>query len=203
MTVLGPGRRIGLWVQGCTLGCKGCISRDTWDPEGGNEASISELADWCVRCIRDGATGMTVSGGEPFQQSDGLRSFLQEMRIRSEGTDFDILAYSGYSNRLLKRRFSDILGLLDAVISEPYLSERASEQWLRGSSNQRIHVLSKLGDVRFGATGEGFDRGAAVQVAVTNDSVWYIGIPRSGDMERLEEIARQRGVNLGGASWVA
>src|SRR5258708_12262683 len=27
---LGYGRRIGIWTQGCSIGCKGCMSVDTW-----------------------------------------------------------------------------------------------------------------------------------------------------------------------------
>ena len=30
VTALGPGRRIGLWLQGCALACPGCISQDSW-----------------------------------------------------------------------------------------------------------------------------------------------------------------------------
>lgn len=203
VTVLGPGRRIGVWVQGCTLGCQGCISRDTWDADAGTEVPISDLAEWCAQCLRDGATGLTVSGGEPFQQADGLGSLLLAIRNLCGDLEFDILAYSGYTHRLLERKFSKILGLLDAVVSEPYIPERASDRWLRGSSNQEIHALSKLGEIRFGSSSDAVEVGPAIQVAVTNDSVWYIGIPRSGDMQRLEEIARHRGVDLGGSSWVA
>lgn len=31
VTTLGPGRRIGVWFQGCSIRCAGCISRDTWE----------------------------------------------------------------------------------------------------------------------------------------------------------------------------
>ena len=29
VTTLGPGNRIGIWVQGCTIRCPGCVSADT------------------------------------------------------------------------------------------------------------------------------------------------------------------------------
>ena len=30
VTALGPGRRLGVWVQGCSIGCAGCLAHDTW-----------------------------------------------------------------------------------------------------------------------------------------------------------------------------
>ena len=35
VTVLGPGRRIGIWLQGCSIHCKGCVSQDTWAADPG------------------------------------------------------------------------------------------------------------------------------------------------------------------------
>ena len=48
VTVLGPGRRVGIWMQGCSIGCRGCVSRDTWPAPGepgsaGNVISIDDL----------------------------------------------------------------------------------------------------------------------------------------------------------------
>src|SRR3546814_9784731 len=36
VTALGPGRRIGLWLQGCSIRCPGCISVDTWAHDAGH-----------------------------------------------------------------------------------------------------------------------------------------------------------------------
>ena len=30
VTVLGPGKRIVVWTQGCSIRCKGCMSIHTW-----------------------------------------------------------------------------------------------------------------------------------------------------------------------------
>ena len=32
VTALGPGRRVGIWLQGCSIRCPGCMSLDTWAP---------------------------------------------------------------------------------------------------------------------------------------------------------------------------
>jgi anaerobic ribonucleoside-triphosphate reductase activating protein len=76
VTVLGPGRRIGLWVQGCTIGCRGCVSQDTWPRDPRKRIAVPELLDWCRRTAKDGPDGITISGGEPFEQPAGLRALL-------------------------------------------------------------------------------------------------------------------------------
>ncbi|MCO6722975.1 radical SAM protein, partial [Streptomyces sp. Vc714c-19] len=45
LETLGPGRRRGVWVQGCSLACAGCMSRHTWDARGGTRVSVSALRE--------------------------------------------------------------------------------------------------------------------------------------------------------------
>ncbi len=40
---LGNGKRIGIWVQGCSLSCKGCISQTLQNQKGGNQVNIEQL----------------------------------------------------------------------------------------------------------------------------------------------------------------
>lgn len=203
VTVLGPGKRIGIWVQGCTLACAGCISRDTWDTAGGQRVPIAELVEWCERCIASGAVGITVSGGEPFQQAEGLTELLRQLRERDLAAEFDVLIYSGYSLKFLQRHHSQLLAHVDAVVSEPYIAERGEGGWLRGSANQLITPMSNRGEEIYG-DGSLADRASlSVQLSVDHDTVWYIGIPRRGDMQRLEEFALQRGIDLEGATWLS
>ena len=64
VTVLGPGRRLGLWVQGCHIRCAGCASVDTWDPAGGRPVDTEELAeDLASTIVENRLTGLTITGG--------------------------------------------------------------------------------------------------------------------------------------------
>ncbi len=45
VTVLGPGRRIGIWLQGCSIGCAGCISQDTWEADATKAMAALERGD--------------------------------------------------------------------------------------------------------------------------------------------------------------
>ena len=42
-TVDGPGIRFVVFMQGCSLKCKYCHNRDTWDLCGGNLYSLDEI----------------------------------------------------------------------------------------------------------------------------------------------------------------
>jgi anaerobic ribonucleoside-triphosphate reductase activating protein len=57
VTTLGPGRRIGLWLQGCGLGCPGCLSQDTWAVSTDSAIPLSLLLAWCQEVAQDGLDG--------------------------------------------------------------------------------------------------------------------------------------------------
>ena len=211
VTTLGYGRRLGLWVQGCSIGCKGCVSRDTWDAEGGWEVDASEVVAWCEARRDQGIDGITISGGEPFEQPDALRALLDGLDAwrRQTGSPIDMLCYSGLPLRRLERRHADILGRLDVLIPEPYVERRAGAStaprslW-RGSSNQPLLALTALGRRRYGGIDAAQTAAAPrIQVSIEHGAVWFIGIPGPGDMDTMAERARARGVVFEEVSWRA
>ncbi len=42
---LGEGKRIGIWVQGCSLKCPNCISPDLWTTSGGKSVKVENIAE--------------------------------------------------------------------------------------------------------------------------------------------------------------
>jgi len=205
VTVLGPGRRIGLWVQGCSIGCKGCVSMDTWSKDAGKKVAIDDLLAWCKQVGAAGFDGVTISGGEPFDQEQGLAVLLQGLREwrRSEERDFDILCYSGYPLKTLQNKRASVLGLLDAVIPEPFIDSQEPVSVWRGSANQSLVPLSDLGHQRFDAyvSKPLADTDKKMQVAVEHGKIWMIGIPARGDMEKVEALCSSRGLSLQDVSW--
>ncbi len=71
----GPGPRSVLWVQGCSLGCRGCFNQATHDPSAGESMAVEEAAKRLTR--HAGIEGVTISGGEPFQQALPLALLLE------------------------------------------------------------------------------------------------------------------------------
>lgn len=206
VTVLGPGRRIGLWLQGCHIRCPGCISRDTWEPDPAREIELDFVLAWCRRVAPEGCDGITISGGEPFEQPEALKALLDGLAAwrREIAHLFDILCYSGFPLGRIEREHADILTRLDAIIPDPYVDRLPLGKLWRGSANQPLVALSPLGCERYAAFLEAeADGKGTFQVSVDAGSVLYIGIPGRGDMVRLEAAARKRGVLLGGVSWRA
>lgn len=198
MTTLGPGRRAGVWFQGCSIRCAGCVSRDTWPATQTDQlVPVDDVVRWLVRAAQEGIEGITLTGGEPLDQDTGLLALLVAVHARRELRHVDVLLYSGFSNARLQARHGRVLELVDAVMSGPYVEALPTELPWRGSSNQRLDLLTDRARRRFGTPGA--DR--RLQVSGDDGTLWVTGIPRRGDLDRFEELLALRGVRLGGATW--
>jgi anaerobic ribonucleoside-triphosphate reductase activating protein len=201
VTVLGHGRRIGLWLQGCSIGCPGCCSRDTWAADEGRRMPIEDAVAWC-RHVSEGRPldGITISGGEPFEQADALAMLLARLREWTAALPqpVDYLCYSGLPWRRV-REHEAVLAHLDAVIPEPFVHTLPGAP-LRGSHNQSVVALTPLGHERYDNLPEQPRR---MQVEVDTTRVWMIGIPAPDALTKLEKLCAERGLALGGVSWRA
>jgi anaerobic ribonucleoside-triphosphate reductase activating protein len=189
VSALGPGRRLGIWFQGCSIRCPGCLSLDTWAPGRGRvgwSAFIAAISPWL-----DAATGVTISGGEPFEQPEALEKLLRFVRERSAA---DILVFTGYPWETLPT-FVQSDTLIDALITDPYQAETSQRLALRGSDNQRLHCLTALGHARFQSYSR--DRGSSddlLDVGFDADgNAWMAGIPKRDDLKRLLDHLHRHG----------
>ena len=132
--VLGPFSRFGLWVQGCPFRCKNCMTPDSIDFNGGVEIEVDKLAEYILKFDNE---GITISGGEPFLQSDALYEML---RIIKSKKDFGVIIYTGYFFEDVKN--NTLINFVDILIDGPYIDELNDGIALRGSSNQNVIFLS-------------------------------------------------------------
>jgi len=137
--VEGPGRRSVAQLSGCDRRCVGCFAVETWPLESGVNMTISEVVEKVLDPIGEPRDGVTVLGGEPFLQLDGLLALMGAFKQRGQ----HVTLYTGYTlEELTSRRdalTAEILPLTDILIDGPFvkeLSENAGE-W-RGSTNQAI-----------------------------------------------------------------
>lgn len=191
VTALGYGRRIGIWFQGCTIRCGGCVSADTWATGRGETTVASVMANiepWLLE-----ADGVTVSGGEPFEQPEALEALLRAIRSRLSG---DVMIYSGYPRERLASALDRMEGLIDVLISDPYDATAGQTLALRGSDNQRMQLLTTIGRTRYQAIQYARDANDVRPLDVLfdeNGDVWIAGIPRPRDMQRLRALLHQQG----------
>lgn len=200
---LGPGERIGIWLQGCSIRCIGCISLDTWGMRPETSVDADKVIAWCWSHFTRGADGLTVSGGEPFDQPEALTYILEQLRRlgTSSEINFDVLCYTGLSYSEVSRRFVGVLGLLDAIVSEPFEQSLPTQKYLCGSDNQVLRLLSVRGRQRFEREGRRMAGKKYMGVNAGDDSLYLTGIPRGKDLEDLRGALAARGVKLGRTSW--
>lgn len=135
----GPGLRNVVWFQGCSLGCPGCFNPETHPFAGGERLAIADLVE---RLLTGDPDGVTLSGGEPFQQPEALLGLVRGLRTRRPA--LSLLAFSGYSIVKIRRLSTGqaILHHLDVLVAGPYVRELHLGRGLLGSVNQQIHLLS-------------------------------------------------------------
>lgn len=193
VTTLGPGRRLGIWLQGCSICCPGCISSDTWAKRA-PDVEVAELLDR-IRPWLDECDGITISGGEPFEQLGALEELLHAIR---QLPGVSVLVYSGLPLEVLASCDVVKQGLVDCLISDPFEVSMGQTKYLRGSDNQRMTCLTALGHEVFGSLDRhATDADRRLDVMFDRDGeVWLAGIPSRGDMTRLQLILENQGTYL-------
>jgi anaerobic ribonucleoside-triphosphate reductase activating protein len=181
VTTLGPGRRLGVWLQGCSIRCPGCVSVDTWEA-GIGEVGLGQLLDAVAQHASE-ADGLTVSGGEPFDQPEALAALLRRWRDLSDRSS---LVFTGRERVDITPWLDRNPDLVDAVMTGPFRSDVPQTLALRGSDNQRLHALTPLGAelFEFERPANASDRRLDVMFDEDGDA-WMAGIPARGDLARL------------------
>ena len=206
VTVLGPGHRVGVWFQGCSIECRGCVSRDTWPVAAEvDRIGVSEILSRIDALVgkddRAPIDGVTLTGGEPFDQPEGLAALLEALQSwlaeRGAGSS-DILLYTGYEETEARSRCARAFTLADAVIVGPYRVSEPGRRWW-GSANQRLIARDDDIAARFEAAQASVR--PEIQVSVENGSVFIIGIPHRRTLASVERSLTKQGIELGEVSW--
>jgi len=136
--IYGPGIRFVIWMQGCSIRCKDCWNKEMWSFKTKNDISIGKLFNKVIK--EKNIEGITILGGEPFDQYEELLTLIKKIRE----TDLSIIIYTGYSlNELNDKNKTEILNLVDIIITDRYDKiYRTQNGGLIGSSNQEIRFLT-------------------------------------------------------------
>lgn len=101
----GPGIRFVIFMQGCSLKCKYCHNRDTWDLNSGTFYSTDEIIEKILRYksyIDASNGGITISGGEPLLQQDFLFDLITKFKKLNFHVAIDTSGSFELTNKLKK-----------------------------------------------------------------------------------------------------
>lgn len=185
---LGPGRRAVVWVQGCSLHCRGCIVPESWARGRGQTVDPEALAHQLL--AGDPTSDLTVSGGEPTEQPEAVALLLAAARRMSRTT----WLYTGRTLAELRAdprpAIAELLAQVDVLVDGRYEVSQAQALGYRGSANQQIIRLTEAissKDAHGGQPGK-------VEVTISDGHLNVIGVPAPGFLSQLREGLARRGV---------
>ncbi len=137
--VNGEGFRSTLFLSGCYHNCPGCHNTEMQSFSYGDLVPIPTIVEK-IKKNMPLIDGVTISGGEPFEQAEQLYELLRI--IKSLG--LSIWVYTGYvyeelCNDPVK---ASLLPLIDVLVDGKYVEALTSSDLYIGSSNQRILKLA-------------------------------------------------------------
>lgn len=175
VVTLGPGRRLGIWLQGCSIHCNGCIAPENQPFDETFAVQLDKFIDEIAPVLNE-ATGITISGGEPFDQADTLIDFLKEMNQRGI---YDILLYSGYTKDKILSKHPQISGLIAVLIDGQFIEGAVTESIWKGSENQTLTIFNEKYRESYEAWSTFTKRNFQL---IKNETGYYIlGIPNQND----------------------
>lgn len=187
--ILGPGMRAVVWVQGCTIHCPDCMVPETWDFDAGYTISAGEMAKTILSC--GNIDGITVSGGEPFEQPAALTQPLAAVKASGKNT----WVYTGYPFEDLvaldDEAVDRMLACIDVLVDGPYKRDRAGSYLFRGSGNQRIIRLTDA------IPWEESEQNEASRITMTLDDKGHliiVGIPPPDFLRNFREGLEKRDI---------
>ncbi|MBS6610400.1 MULTISPECIES: anaerobic ribonucleoside-triphosphate reductase activating protein [Peptoniphilus] len=134
----GPGIRSTIFVTGCTHNCYNCFNKEYQDFNFGKTWTDKETKEVIEYLELPEVKGLTVLGGEPFQNEVDLLMTIKDIKKEVQK---DIWIFSGYTfEEIIKdENKKNLLEECDVLVDGRFV-ENLKDLTLRfrGSSNQRI-----------------------------------------------------------------
>jgi anaerobic ribonucleoside-triphosphate reductase activating protein len=141
----GPGLRLSLFTSGCTHHCKGCFQPETWNFKNGEPFTLETQKYIIEKSENKYIAGLSLLGGDPLDNVDGILPLLQEYRKTFAATK-SIWLWTGYLfEEILKDDLkSEVLPFIDVIIDGKF-EENLKDITLKykGSTNQRVIDVKK------------------------------------------------------------
>lgn len=186
--VLGPYLRSALWVHGCCFHCDGCLAYEMNSREP-DKRTVRELAD--IFAANKITEGITISGGEPFFQAEALSVMIDTIRQKR---DYGVIVYSGFTIEEITESGNEaklaLLKRADILIDGRYRKELDDGIPYRGSSNQRIHMLTSRYRDDYNSYYEQGKR-RDIEIDVRPDHIYMVGVPSKKGLGLWNDLKRK------------
>ena len=145
-SVDGPGIRFIVFVQGCRYRCQYCHNPETWEREGGYEATAEEIfrQAWRYRPYWKRTGGITVSGGEPLLQLEFVTELFRIAKEKSVNTVIDTAGEPFTYDEPFFSAFETLLPLSDLFLLDLKQIDDAKHRALTGTSNESALALARF-----------------------------------------------------------
>lgn len=184
--VLGPGKRIGIWFCGCPHKCKGCSNPELWDFRDKYNVALETVMALVTGIVKDNQVdGFTITGGDPMYQAEDLQQLVTQLC----GISSDILVYTGYKIEELPEKY---LNNISVLIDGKYIEERNNNCILRGSDNQKIHILDSEMESKYSLYLQ--NASSRIQNFSTSDGIISVGIHKPKFIEDLNDKMAVKGL---------
>ena len=122
--------------------------------------------------------GITISGGEPFLQSEALVDLIKRIKLKK---DMGVIVYTGNNFEEIEK--NELTGLCDIIIDGAYVEKLNDGLSLRGSSNQNICLITKRYEKE--AKSVYSVQGRKIELLFMDGKTAMVGIPDRKSLEAL------------------
>lgn len=142
----GVGVRTSIFVSGCRNCCEDCFNRQTWAFDFGSPYT-EEVENYIIESLKPTyVSGLTVLGGEPFEQENQSDVLKLIKRVKKELPKKNVWIYSGFTfeeilsgSRASGETAVEILKNADVLVDGRFDKTLKNVSLkFRGSENQRI-----------------------------------------------------------------
>ncbi|HEX3030029.1 MAG TPA: anaerobic ribonucleoside-triphosphate reductase activating protein [Clostridia bacterium] len=140
----GPGIRYVVFAQGCKHKCPECHNPETHSFSGGELVKVDAVVDSIMK--NPLLDGITISGGEPFEQAEGFAELAQAAKKKG----LSVMTYTGYTYEHLVEKskersgWNNLLENSDVLVDGRFEAGRKNLLLkFKGSENQRLIDLHK------------------------------------------------------------
>ncbi len=153
------------------------------------EIAAEELRDIFLNVID--SEGITISGGEPFLQAEELATMIDGIKAKR---NYGVIIYTGFLKEELEKNNENgvqrLLQHADILIDGHYIKELDDGKPYRGSSNQKIHLMTDRYKSVFDDYYSGTNK-RNIEIDVEIDNVYMVGVPSKNGIEVWKQFKKK------------